>query len=79
MAKQFNFSPGHLSKIFKKYKNVTPVQYLLKLRLNEAKVLLLSNPEANIRLISSTVGYQDQCYFSRLLRVYQVIVRQNIA
>jgi len=68
LARQFNFSPGHLCKIFRKYKNDSPQQYLLKLRVNEAKRLLLSNPKANIRLVSSAVGYQDQCYFSRLFK-----------
>lgn len=68
LARQFNFSPGHLCKIFRKYKDDSPQQYLLKLRVNEAKRLLLSNPEANIRVVSSAVGYQDQCYFSRLFK-----------
>lgn len=68
LAKNFNFNASYLSKLFKKYHNETPVKYLLNLRINEAKHLLRSRPELDIKAIGELVGYPDQFYFSRIFK-----------
>lgn len=68
LAKRFNFHASYLSKIYKKYRAETPVKYLLNLRINQAKYLLLNNPEIEIKTIGELVGYPDQFYFSRIFK-----------
>ncbi len=68
LAQNFNFNASYLSKLFKKYHDETPVRYLLTLRINEAKHLLRSRPELDIKTIGGLVGYPDQFYFSRIFK-----------
>ena len=68
LAAQFQFSSAYLRRIFKQYTEYTPSQYLMHLRIDEAKRLLLTNPELNISTIGKMAGYQDQYYFSRIFK-----------
>jgi two-component system, response regulator YesN len=68
MANHFGFSIEYLGKIFKKYTKQTPSKYLAKLRINEAKRLLNSQPELEIQKIAEMVGYKDNFYFSRTFK-----------
>jgi two-component system response regulator YesN len=68
LAEHFNFNASYLSKLFKKHYEETPVKYLLNLRINEAKHLLHSQPELDIKTIGELVGYSDQFYFSRIFK-----------
>lgn len=68
LGEKFGFTPEYLGKIFKKYAGETPSKYLTKLRMNEAKRLLLNNPEMEIQKIGELVGYKDGFYFSRAFK-----------
>lgn len=70
LSEKFGFTPEYLGKIFKRYLRDTPNRYLTKLRLNEAKRLLISNPELEIQKIGEMVGYKDGFYFSRIFKNY---------
>ena len=52
---------------FKRYMGVTPMQYLISIRMNRAKELL-RNTDYSIQEISSLVGYENPLYFSRLFQ-----------
>ena len=45
-------------------------KYLIKLRMNEAKRLLLNSPEMSIQKVGELVGYKDDFYFSRAFKNY---------
>jgi len=64
LAKRYNMSPSYISKIFKKHYGKGPIDYLIYLRMNKAKELLVNYPEMQIKDICSIVGYTDQLYFS---------------
>lgn len=66
MAELYHFSPSYISRVFRKYHGMPPFKYLLSLRIEEAKQLILNNEELNISLISEMVGYTDPHYFSRI-------------
>lgn len=70
LGEKFGFTPAYLGKIFKKYSGETPSKYLTKLRINEAKRLLLGNPDMEIQMIGELVGYKDGFYFSRVFKSY---------
>lgn len=67
VSKTFHFSTSHISKTFRAAYGVSPMKYLLNLRIEEAKRLIATG-STNIGLISEMVGYSDQRYFSRIFR-----------
>lgn len=70
IAKNMYLSPFYISKIFKEEIGDTPINYLIKIRLEHAKELLLNHQNLNIKQISSIVGYEDAYYFSKLFKKY---------
>ncbi len=68
LADKFGFTPEYIGKIFKKYTSLTPSKYQTRLRMNEAKRLLLCNPEIEIQKVGELVGYKDNFYFSRVFK-----------
>lgn len=68
IAQKFNFNPSYFIRLFKKYKEVTPTQYIITLRMNEAKRLMTVRPELDFKQIAERVGYTDSHYFSRLFK-----------
>lgn len=70
LAEKFGFSTEYLGKIFKKNIGETPQKYLTRLRMNEAKRLLLSSPEMEVQKIGELVGYKNAFYFSRAFKNY---------
>lgn len=70
LGDKFGFTPEYLGKIFKKFTGETLSKYLIKLRMNEAKRLLLNSPEMSIQKVGELVGYKDDFYFSRAFKNY---------
>ncbi|MFI4910298.1 MAG: AraC family transcriptional regulator [Sedimentisphaeraceae bacterium JB056] len=60
-------SEGHLYRLFKKYKNQTPIQTLTKIRLRHA-LQMMENTNLKQKEIAKLVGYKDPLYFSRILK-----------
>lgn len=56
---------AYFSRLFKKRTGMSPKQYLLKIRMERAKELLLTT-DHSIKEIAATVGYNDPLYFSKL-------------
>lgn len=70
IAKNLYLSPFYISKIFKEEIGETPINYLIKVRLENAKDLLLKNHDLSIKEISSIVGYEDAYHFSKSFKKY---------
>ena len=68
IARRFNFTPAYLIRIFKKQVGITPIQYLIDLRMAEARRLMLANRDLDIKEIGEIVGYPDPHYFSRIFK-----------
>jgi ABC-type Fe3+-hydroxamate transport system substrate-binding protein len=64
LAALVGLNPEHYSRIFKKYKGVSPIDYMTELRMEQAKQLL-HQTSGSIRAIAKQVGYEDPYYFSR--------------
>jgi two-component system response regulator YesN len=66
-ADHVHVSPVWLSKLFKKEKDTTFLEFLTDLRMEKAKELLL---DVNLKVyqICETVGYRDTAHFSRLFK-----------
>lgn len=57
ISNKFNLSYSYFSRIFKMYAGVSFTQYLLKVRMEKAKELLVSAPNLKIKEVASMVGY----------------------
>lgn len=64
LAKQYSYSPSHLIRCFNQAYQVSPMQYLKKLRVEKASQLLL-NSDASIQEIGEKVGLRIPSYFIR--------------
>lgn len=65
MAETFGYNRAYLSNLFKKHTGVSPVTFLLRLRLDKARHLLRERPELTVEQIASSVGFQDPLHFSK--------------
>lgn len=70
IAKNMYLSSAYISKIFKEETGEAPINYLIKLRLEKAKEQLEQLEEFSIKTISTSVGYEDVYYFSKLFKKY---------
>ncbi|HIY58041.1 MAG TPA: AraC family transcriptional regulator [Candidatus Tetragenococcus pullicola] len=57
-------SPTYLSKIFKEVTGVSPINYLIQIRLEKA-FQLLETDEYSIKEVAKAVGYEDAYHFSK--------------
>lgn len=60
-------SPYYVSRIFKESQSITVMDYVTKVKLEEAKKLL-RNPRYQIDQIAQKLGYSDASYFSKVFR-----------
>lgn len=67
IAQRFNYHPVYLNRIFKEYTNQTIHQFLIELRLNKAKELLLTTL-LDITSISEEVGFLSYTHFIKVFR-----------
>lgn len=63
MSQSLGYHRTHLSKIFKAHTGLSPMQFLLKIRMERAKLLLYEN--LTIEQVASSVGFADPLYFSK--------------
>ncbi len=63
IAKEINLSPTYFHKKFKEFYGITPREYLLKIRLKNAKKLLLTS-DMTFFEISENCGFSSQAYFN---------------
>lgn len=67
IAKNMYLSPFYISKVFKEETGEAPINYLIKIRLENAKELLL-NQNLSIKEIADAVGYEDAYHFSKIFK-----------
>lgn len=70
IASNASLSPYHLSRVFKEETGHTVMEYVTKVRLEEAK-RLLKDPKYNINEVAQAVGYTDSSYFCKVFKKYE--------
>ncbi len=69
IALEVNLSAKYLYKLFKKYKEVSPIEYLNSYRITRAQALLRET-SLSVSDIADAVGYNDPSYFIRVFKKY---------
>lgn len=69
LSSSMYISPTYMSKLFKEETGESPINYLIKIRMEKAKILLIKK-ELSIKEIANAVGYQDAYHFSKLFKKY---------
>ncbi len=70
IAGNMYLSPVYISRIFKETTGDSPINYVIRLRLEKAKKLLETPDGENIKQIAMEVGYDDVYHFSKLFKKY---------
>lgn len=65
-------SPGYAGRIFKDQMGMPIMDYVLKVRIDKSKKLLL-NPHYQIQAIAKNVGYGDAGYYTKVFRKFEGI------
>jgi AraC-like DNA-binding protein len=64
IAEKIGFDKSYLIRVFKQKYNITPIKYLLKLKI-DAACYLLRHSQLNIKEIAYQLKFYDEYYFSR--------------
>lgn len=63
LSRELGYHRTHLSKMFKKRTGMSPISFLLKVRMEQARTLL--SADLTIEQIAASVGFSDPLYFSK--------------
>lgn len=67
LAKKAYISPDYFSRLFKKVAGCTYAEYITKVRIENAKILL-KNPAISVAEVAKRIGYSNPNYFSRVFK-----------
>lgn len=68
IAGNMYLSPFYVSKLFKAETGDTLIHFLIEIRMEKAKELLLNEPDLSIQEVAARVGYEDAYHFSKLFK-----------
>jgi AraC family transcriptional regulator, arabinose operon regulatory protein len=66
-AKACHVSPAYFTRLFRRYDHETPLTYLTKLKMTQAR-LLLNEPHAQVKGVAGQLGYKSAAHFSRIFK-----------
>lgn len=64
LGSRYGMNSNYFADVFKRHIGITPNEYLISCRLEQARKLLI-HTECDIKEIGKSVGYEDSSYFSR--------------
>ena len=67
---EIGISQTYLSRLFRKYSDITFNAYLTRCRMEAAKQLLREKPDLLLRDVAACVGYEDSSYFTKVFHQY---------
>lgn len=70
LADQLGISTAYFGKLFTEFTGTRTLDYILKVRMEKARDLLISEPNQGIAKISAEVGYSNSTYFTTAFKRY---------
>lgn len=68
LAERFGYTPTYLSALFKNEYGLSPIDYVIDLRIQVAKRRLLEQPDCSQQELAQQLGFSDPSYFSRVFK-----------
>ncbi len=68
IAASANLAEDYFSRLFRKHMGVSPLQHLIRLRLQEGRRLMAGQPGLTVRQVSAAAGFDDPRHFAHLFR-----------
>lgn len=68
IAQSIPVSLSHLNRLFQKTLHISPMQYVIRLRLIKAKSILKEKPDVPIKDVANSCGYSDTYHFSKIFK-----------
>lgn len=68
LADEMNVSKVYLSRLFKREKNATPIDYFNRLKIEKAVELMRQFPDHSLQEISEILGFNDVYYFGKVFK-----------
>lgn len=68
LAEEIDVTTNHLCRLFKKEINQRPFEYIIKVRIHNAKFLLIENKEEKISEIARKCGFENDNYFREVFK-----------
>lgn len=68
IAGNMYLSPFYISRVFKAETGESPIHFLIDIRMEKARELLLTQPGLSIQEVADKVGYDDAYHFSKLFK-----------
>lgn len=68
LAQSAGVSESYLCRAFKSKTQMTPIEYLVKVRIQKSKELLVSSPALTIGEVAARVGFHDISYFCHVFK-----------
>jgi AraC-like DNA-binding protein len=70
MGEQLHFSKSYLAKLFKEVTGFTVFDFIYKRRINEARILFLTNPKRTVTEVCMETGFKHLAHFSRIFKAH---------
>ena len=70
LADRLNISSAYFGKLFTEFTGTKMLDYLLKVRMEKARELLLAEPGQDIARIAALAGYNNSTYFTTAFKKY---------
>jgi YesN/AraC family two-component response regulator len=68
LSNKFGYVPGYISILFKEEFEMSPADYLVRLRIDKAKEILSKQQNISIKEVAELVGFKNQHHFSRIFK-----------
>ena len=77
IGEEFHLTPEYLCSRFKNSTGETVGQYLKRVRIGRARILLMERPDLNLSRIGELCGYHSPSYFGKVFREMTGLTPQN--
>ena len=68
LSERFRRTPEYLCALFKEATGETIMRYLRRIRVHQAKLMLMGSPDAGLREIAEACGFRSVSYFGKVFR-----------
>ncbi|MGN1098330.1 MAG: AraC family transcriptional regulator [Clostridia bacterium] len=70
LAEIAGYNPTYTEKLFRSIYNTSPINYLIRIRIENAQKLLCSNLSMTVKEVGESCGFKDNSYFGKIFKKF---------